>query len=126
MGFQQVCAFRRQLRRGRPQRELVQKILRELQDIFRTLPQGWDLNGKRAQAIVKIFAEFSLPHQRQQACIGGGNHPRIDAHYFATAQSLELFLLQKAKQFWLEAKRHVADLVEKERASLRCLDSSSI
>ena len=58
--------------------------------------------------------------------VGGGNDPGIDAHDLRAAQALQFFLLQKTKQFGLEAQRHLADFVEEERASLRRLDSSRV
>ena len=40
------------------------------------------------------------------------------------AQSFELLLLQDSQQFRLEAEGHVADFIQKQRASVRRLESS--
>src|SRR5208282_6629488 len=88
--------------------------------------QRRDLDGEAAKTVVEIFAEFSLADEGQEVGVGGRDDAGIDAHDFGAAQTLQFFLLQKPQQFGLQAQRHLANFVEKERASLRCLNSSGI
>src|SRR5262249_37738821 len=52
----------------------------------------------------------------------GGNDARVDLERFAAADALDLALLQHAQQLRLCGERHVADLVEEQRATARALE----
>ncbi len=82
--------------------------------------------GKAQETIVEVFPKFPLPHQGRQARIGSGNYTRVHAHHVAAAEPLQFLLFQKAQELRLKTEGHVADLVEKERASLSGLDSAGI
>ena len=98
----------------------------QLRNILGPVTQRGNFNGEGAKTIVQIFAELSLADQGQQVRVGGGDDAGIHPHHVGAAQALQFFLLQKTQQLGLQAQRHLADLVQEERASLCHLDSSRI
>ena len=50
--------------------------------------------------------------------IGGGDDPHVDADVLRSADPIDHFLLEHAEQFRLSAGAHVADLIEKQRATI--------
>ena len=57
-----------------------------------------------------------------QVLVGGGDDADVGADGLAAADAGELALLQDAQQLRLQVERHVADLVEEERAAGRGLE----
>src|SRR5271166_301110 len=115
-----------QLRGRQAHGKFFKKVRGQWSNVIEALPQGWNLDGKSAETVVQIFAEFPLAHEAQQVRVGGGDDTGIDAHDFGAAQTLQFFLLQKAEQLGLKAQRHLSDLIEEKRASLRRLNSSRV
>src|SRR4029077_959112 len=54
----------------------------------------------------------------------GGNQPHIDLDRLRASEPLELLLLEGAQQCGLEFQADVADLIQKQRASVRQLEST--
>ena len=54
--------------------------------------------------------------------MGRGDDAHVDRLHLAAADAGELALLQHAQQLGLGVERHVADLVEEERAAARLLE----
>ena len=50
------------------------------------------------------------------------HHPHIHAQGLVVAHPLQFARLQKAQHLRLQRQRHLADLVQKQRASVRCFD----
>src|SRR6185436_473902 len=93
-------------------------------NVCRTFMQGWHLDWEDVQAIEQIRAESTVGNRRLEVSIRRGNHPYVDANRAAAANSLELALLQNAKQRHLRICGQLADFVEKEyphRANFPCL-----
>jgi hypothetical protein len=63
--------------------------------------------------------KLSLRHHRGQIAVGRRQHPRRDRHRLRRAHRTHLLLLQRAQQFGLQVQRQLADLVEKDRPTLR-------
>ena len=56
--------------------------------------------------------------------MGRGDHPHIDPDQLASADTEELALRQHPQQTGLQGQRHVADLVEEQRAAVGLLDAA--
>ena len=57
-----------------------------------------------------------------QVLVGGGDHADVGADRLVAADPLELLLLQQPQHLGLRRRRHVADLVEEERAAVGLLE----
>ena len=58
---------------------LANKMLRQRQYVLAPVAQRRQLNRYNRQAVVKIFAKYSLTHRLFQVDIRSGNDPNIDA-----------------------------------------------
>src|ERR1700681_2460882 len=52
----------------------------------------------------------------------GTDHAHIGLNRYSTAQALELSLLHDAKKLWLQLERKIADLIQKQRATVSPLE----
>jgi hypothetical protein len=95
-------------------------------NVFGALAQWRNFEGECGEAVVQIFAELPFPHEREEMGVRGGDDAGIHAHNFGAAETLQFFLLEKTEQLGLKAQWHLADLIEKQRASLRSLNSSRV
>jgi hypothetical protein len=57
--------------------------------------------------------------------VGGGDHAHVDADRRLTAHAIELALSQHTQQPRLQRGRHVADLIEKQRAAVGLLEAAA-
>ena len=121
-GQQRQRAFA-QLRRGAAaQGHVFAQHFDQRGDVAAALAQRRHAHRQHVQAVVQVFAELAGLHQRLQIAAGGGDHARVKAHQLVAAQRLGLAVLQRAKQLGLQAWRHVADLVQKQRAAVGQLE----
>src|SRR3984885_2183029 len=125
-GAQKRECFVRQKRGRRPRGKFSERVFGEFCDIGGTLAQWRDRQRKGREPVIKILAEFPFPHQREQIDVGGRDYPHIYMDQLRAAQALELSLFQESQELRLEAERHVADLVEKERAQVGSLNSARV
>ena len=96
------------------------------------LDEGWDVCCPLAQrrqadrrdidAVVQVLPKQALPNQLPQVVVGRGDDPDIGTDRHAAADGRELALLKHAQEPGLRVDRHVADLVEEQRAALRLLE----
>ena len=64
--------------------------------------------------------------QLLQVLVGRGDHAHVDADQFAPADAEELALGQHAQQPRLQRQRHVADLVEEQRAAVGLFEAAGV
>ena len=74
----------------------------------------------------QVGAKAALGHQLVQVLVGGGKHAHVHADQFATADAEELALGQHPQQARLQRRRHVADLVQEQRAAVRLLEAPDV
>ena len=105
-------------------RRLLEKMFHQQRDVLASFGKGWNHQLDNSEAIVQILAKRPASHERLQILVGGRNHAHVDSDRLVTANALELFLLTGPQQLGLCLQRHVADLVEKERATVGQLRTS--
>ena len=76
------------------------------------------------QAEEQILAEQALLDQQAQILVGGGDDAHVGLDRRAAADRRVFALLQHAQQPRLRLHRHVADLVEEQRAALGLLEAA--
>ena len=76
------------------------------------------------QAVEQILAELALADRLAQVAMGGGDDAHIGLDGHPAAHGGELALLQHAQQPGLGIQRHVADLVQEQRAAGGLLEAA--
>src|SRR6266404_6259538 len=80
--------------------------------------------GSFSKPIVQVFTELPCAHFLGKVLIRGGNYPHIDFLSGGAAQSLELTILKNAQQFGLDLRAKFPDLIQENRRTIRCLETS--
>ena len=81
---------------------------------------------QHVEAVIQVFAEAALADQRLQVLVRGGDDAHVHLHRVAGADALERHLLEHAQQLDLHLRRHVADLVQEQRAAVGRLEPADL
>ncbi len=82
------------------------------------------MDREHIEPIVKIAAEFTIDNHLFEIAVGGGDQPYIGLNQFIAAQTFEFLLLENAQQLRLQFQRHIADLIEEQRAFVRQFETA--
>ena len=93
-------------------------------DVGAALAQRRQPDRRDVEAIEQILAEHALADQLRQVAVRRRDDADIGADRRAAADRGVFALLQHAQQPGLRLERHVADLVEKQRAALGLLEAA--
>src|SRR5207248_2629372 len=110
--------------RAAPIHDALEEELRQLRNVVEPIAQRRKLNFHGVQAVEQILAEAALRDLLVQAGIGGREEAHVRPLYLARAHRRELAGLQHPQELRLLLRRHVADLVEKERAAVSHLEGA--
>src|SRR5687768_16778201 len=99
-------------------------MAREQENVARALAERRQDHFDAANPVVEIFAEAPFLDRGLELAIGGADDPHVRRAIHGVADAAKLPFLQKAKQLGLRAERHLADLVEEERAAVGGLDQA--
>src|SRR6187549_1188475 len=72
----------------------------------------------------QVFPEKTLPYARVEILVCGRDHPHVRLDRLVTADAIEVRIGQHAQQPRLKLLRHVADLVQEERAALGLFEAA--
>src|SRR5215471_20689725 len=86
-------------------------------EIIPALPQWGQDKGKDAEAVVQIAAELTSGDAVLQITIGGSNDAYVGLNGLVTPHTFKLLCLQYPQDLRLGERRHIADLIEKERTA---------
>src|SRR5216110_36605 len=101
-----------------------EKVRREQHDVVAALTQRRQCDLDATNSIVEIFAKSSFFDSRLELAIRGADDANVSGAIDGVADAAEFALLQKTQQLRLRGERHLADLVEKERAAVGRFDQS--
>ena len=87
------------------------------------LAQRRQPDRRDVEPVEQVLAEQALPDQLRQIAMRRGDDAHIDPDRRASADRGVFAFLQHAQQPGLRLERHVADLVEKQRAALGLLEA---
>ncbi len=107
-----------------PRRELAEKVRRQRQDVFLTLAQRRQEDGKDIEAVKEVAAKAALRHHPLEVAVGGGDDAHVRPQRLHAAQTLEDPFLEHAEQLGLRQERKLAHLVQKKGAPARQLEAS--
>ena len=105
---------------------LGQEVLGQARHVAATLAQRRQLQAHHVQAMQQVGAETAGLHQAFQVLVGGGDHAHVHADQLAPADAKELALGQHAQQARLQRQRHVADLVQEQRAAIGLFEAADV
>src|SRR5690606_13305249 len=103
-------------------RELREQVPREQDPSALALAHGRDSDRDLADPIVEVLAEAALRHLVGQVLVRRADDADVDRDLRSAADPLDDTLLEEAEQLRLQRERHVADLVEEQRAAVGDLD----
>ena len=93
-------------------------------DVLPARAQRRHYNFDHLQPEVEILPKRALPNRLSQILVGGGEHPDIHRDHRASAHAHNLPFLQHPEQLHLSHRRHLSDLVEKQRPPVGGLEKS--
>ena len=99
-----------------------EKMLRDQHDVGSAIAERRQHDVHTADAVVEIFAETAFFDRSLEFAVRGTDDAHVGRAIRGLADTAELPVLQKTKQLGLNRQRHLADLIEKHRAAVRCLD----
>lgn len=81
-----------------------------------------EMNGNDVDPVEQVLAKLSVCDHFVQVLVGRGDDAHVAFELFDPAEPPELSFLQHTEQLHLHHRRHLADLIEKQRALLGRLD----
>ena len=92
----------------------------------RRVAQRRQLDADHVQAVVEVLAEAARRVTRSvEILVRRGDHAHVDADRRLAADAVELAFREHAQQPRLQRERHVADLVEEQRAAVGLLEAAA-
>ena len=92
--------------------QILQHDIRDRRNILFMFTQRRNHDLEYAQPIVKFFAQM-----RSEFLTGRGKYASVYCDFVLTAKPPHSQVLENAQQLWLRRLRHLANLVEKQRAA---------
>src|SRR5581483_8931357 len=105
-----------------PGNKLVQKPVDQSGNIGLALPQRRKVQGHNIQTEIEVFAECPFFVCSFKISIGGRDNSYVDFYPSVAADGSNPSLLENSEEFRLHFQRQLADLVEKDGASVRTLE----
>jgi hypothetical protein len=110
---------------GRPSRSATrEEVAHQVGHVLAALAQRRQAHRHHIEAEEQVLAEQALLDQDAQVLVGGRDDADIGLDRGAAADGRVFALLQHAQQPGLRLHRHVADLVEEQRAALGLLEAA--
>ena len=103
---------------------LVEIDAGQFRNVLLAFTKGWNRHAHDVQSMIEVFPKALLLHCRGEILVRGGNDAHIHAHRCLPANAEELVLRQYPEQACLKRCRHVADLIQKQRAAVGLLEAA--
>src|SRR5581483_6395049 len=97
-------------------RDLGEEPLRDERDVVAALAERRERHRRDVEPEVEVLAEPPSAHERLEVAVSRGHDPCPEGARVALAEALVLPLLEDAEELDLRLERHLADLVQEERA----------
>src|ERR1700730_11209091 len=120
-------AFRERGRRtSQPPAMDAQKVVSQDRNIVSSLSERWDVNRQDANPVEEILTKITRLHLSFQKPIRSANKSNIYSPVASSANPIELAILKQVKQFYLNGRVQVTDLVQKECAAVSKLYATGL
>ena len=100
-------------------------MARQHGDVFEALAQRRQTQANHVEAVKQVLAEGPVLDALLQVLMRGRNHAHIRFHGRVTAHAVKMAVAQDPQQAGLQVKRHVADLVQKQGATVGLLEAAA-
>jgi hypothetical protein len=92
-------------------------VIGQLRDVFSPLAKGWHHEVNDVEPVEQVLAEVTVGDHRAEVPVGRREDAYVDSPARAVGADLLQFAgLEEAQQQALHPQRHLADLVEEDRA----------
>src|SRR5262245_46069500 len=98
------------------------EVIRQQWDVILAVTQRRKRDGHAVEPVEQVLAELAGRCEFIQTPVGRGNHSHVGGDGVAPADAFKLLILKQAKHLRLRRGRHVADLVEENRAAVGLLE----
>ena len=98
---------------------LLHEVMHEHHDVLGPLAQRRQVHREHVDPVVQILAKIPRGDECVEITIRRGDDTHVDAPVRVVADAAELLALQDAEDLRLQGQRHLADLVEEQRARVR-------
>src|SRR5262249_41760842 len=105
---------------------IAKELLGEGEDVLRTLPQRWHAKGQHLEPVVQVLAEEPTANLLSQLPMRRAHHAHVHREGAGVAHPPDLTILENPEELRLERQRHLGNLVEEERPTVRRLEQSSL
>ena len=92
------------------------------QNVFAAFAQRRDVQLHHVQPVKQVLAKSSRLDLLFEVAVRGGEDARVGLDFAIRADALKASVLRHAEQLGLELRRHLADLIEENRAAVRHLE----
>ena len=100
------------------------KRLDEQGDVLGPVAQRRHADADDVDPVVEVLAELALLNRLRRVDICRGDQPHVHRLFLLPAEPADCSLLQHAQQLRLDARRHLGDLVEEQRARMCKLETA--
>ena len=107
-------------------RKALQKMPRHQRQVLATFRERGRFQLNHPQTVVQILPESFLGHHGPQIAIRRCDHAHVHFARRQRADAQHLLCLQDPQQLGLGAEGHIADLIEKQRATVGVLEQSCL
>src|SRR5260370_41634664 len=94
----------------------IDEVLEQHGNIFSSLPERGDLNGKNVELVKEVAPEHTLSDGGLQIAVSSRNHPDIGLDGSSSTDTFEFVFLQNMQERDLGLGREPSDLIEENRA----------
>src|SRR5690606_31353398 len=95
----------------------VEKVLDQCLQPVETLAQWRNMQAEHVETVIQVLTKLAAGAELGQIDLGGADHPHVQVYLLVAADTTEAAVLQKAQQFGLQPRAHLADTIEKQRAA---------
>src|SRR6185436_21086823 len=106
-------------------RALLQEEARQRRDVFLALAQRRQAQADDVEAMEQVLAERARLDPLLEILVRRRDDANVALHRVVAADAIELAVGEDAQQPRLQVERHVADLVEEERAAVGLLEAAA-
>src|SRR2546429_4200754 len=82
------------------------------------------MNRNHVQTVKQILSQGRPAHSIVRIFVGGRENANVNRNFFATAKAMNHALFDDPQKLRLQQRRHLADLIEQERAGVGELETA--
>ncbi len=98
------------------------QVVHQRRQVLAPLAQRRQMDGEAVEPIEQVLAKAARRHRLLQVLVGGRDDAHVGLDRLVAAEPLEALFLEQPQHLGLRGQRHVADLVEEDRALMGLLE----